>query len=381
MPDFIRPPLPQAVQPAVTGVVRDDFAPLRESFTRGLAAQGIGGAAFAVWADGELVVDLAGGTASTDSLFPLYSVTKSITAVSCWHAHEAGRIDVDAPLATVWPAFDRPATRSITLRDVLSHRSGLVGYDRRLVYEELLRGDDDAALEGQDPLWDPGTRHGYHAFSLGTVAKGVFRRVLDATVGEYLRSVLEGRDAEVWIGAPERVHERVLPVDFRHPAVSAPQAAFRAASPIPPSGLGPLLAKADVVNDARTYAADWPAGSGLSNARSLATVYGGLLDGSLVGREAVRSFSAEQARGIDEVLGVQSAYGTGVQLPTSILPMLSEASFGHEGAGGTLVFADPRYGVAAAWTTSVHPTAPGAATEAHMLTGALRAVLDERGRA
>lgn len=374
--EVVAPPLPHPWHPVVSGTTAGGFEELRESFSRAVASQAGGGASFAVWKDGELVVDLVGGTASADSLFPLYSVTKSLTALACWHAHERSLIDIEAPLAGVWPEFARPSTRQITLLDALSHRSGLASFADPLDYEQLLDGADDEAIGRQEPFWEPQSAHGYHSFSLGTIARGVFRRVLGRTVGEYLREVLADVTDQVWIGAPAAVFPQVLPVEFLRPAVSAEQAEFRAASTIPRSGLGPLLGVADVVNDELAYAADWPAGSGLSNARALATIFGALRDGDILSAETVGLMTQSRAAGPDAVLGVASAYGGGVQLPSSILPMLSSASFGHEGAGGTLVLADERYGVACAWTTSVHPSVPGAAPEAHMLVGALRAVLD-----
>jgi CubicO group peptidase (beta-lactamase class C family) len=45
------------------------------------------------------------------------------------------------------------------------------------------------------------------------------------------------------------------------------------------------------------------------------------------------------------VTGLDARFGTGFMLPTAGTPMLSASSFGHEGVGGALGFADPESGV------------------------------------
>jgi CubicO group peptidase (beta-lactamase class C family) len=79
-----------------------------------------------------------------DTVFWIHSMTKAITAAACMQLVEQGRLDLDAPAATVMPAlaaprvlegFDadgepmlRPARGTVTLRNLLTHTSGFV-YD------------------------------------------------------------------------------------------------------------------------------------------------------------------------------------------------------------------------------------------------------------
>ena len=77
------------------------------------------GAALAVYLDGRLVLDLAGGFADTqrgeavgpEALFPLFSGTKPFGAVALWQQIERGRLDLDDPVAAHWPAFGPMARR------------------------------------------------------------------------------------------------------------------------------------------------------------------------------------------------------------------------------------------------------------------------------
>ncbi|SLI62534.1 Uncharacterised protein [Mycobacteroides abscessus subsp. abscessus] len=59
-------------------------------------------------------------------------------------------------------------------------------------------------------------------------------------------------------------------------------------------------------------------------------------------------------------------------MPHPHLPFLGERSFGHEGAGGSVVCADPELGVALAFTTSKAPAVVGVSDQALLLLGAVR---------
>src|SRR6266852_2001737 len=110
---------------AVHGFALEPFQPLADIFGWIVGMQGRGGAAIAIYRGGELAVDLTSGAYRTDALSLLLSATKVATAIAAAHAHDRGRIDLDAPLADYWHAFDRASTARITLRSVLAHQSGL----------------------------------------------------------------------------------------------------------------------------------------------------------------------------------------------------------------------------------------------------------------
>jgi CubicO group peptidase (beta-lactamase class C family) len=78
---------------------------------------------------GETVADARLGVGPHAAFWP-FSVSKLWLATLIWTLHDAGALDVDAPVADYWPDFaakapNAPEKRAITLRDVLQHRSGL----------------------------------------------------------------------------------------------------------------------------------------------------------------------------------------------------------------------------------------------------------------
>ncbi len=162
------PPLPPVA--AVTGIHSEQGAQLREAFSRSLT-RSPAGAQLVVTRHGEVVVDIAGGpvlggppAVDGDTLVQVHSVSKFVAALAAAHAHEAGVLDLDAPVASYWPAFDRDSTRSLTARHVLDHSSGISAVERPLLADELLAGALDEAVAVQEPFWAPGTEQGIAPF-------------------------------------------------------------------------------------------------------------------------------------------------------------------------------------------------------------------------
>ena len=378
---------PWAVPPRpvkVTGYAHGRFGPLSEIFARLVADQGRGGAAVAVYSGGEPVVDLVGGTYETDSVQLLFSVTKAITAIAAAHAHHAGLIDLDEALGKYWPEFRRPATSGITVRSVMSHRSGLASFDADMSFEETLAGAADRAIGNQDPYWEPGTAHGYHSFTYGLLVDGVFRRAIGRTVGEYAAEfIAEPLGLDVWIGIPEDLLDRVHRQQFDPQALTPLKREHVAASSIPPGLTQRLRQRSDVSNDRRLLTACWPAMSGTATARSLARLMAatlGPVDGISILDEASRdAMVATLSRGTDVVLGIPTTFGTGMQRPFPQFPMLGPASYGHEGANGCVVIADTELNLAVGFTTSVFPAVSGISQRFALVLAAIRELCEANG--
>ena len=77
------------------------------------------------------------------------------------------------------------------------------------------------------------------------------------------------------------------------------------------------------------------------------------------------------------VLQELTHFGSGVQLPFPRLPFLGPGSYGHDGAGGCLAFADREHGIALGFTTDVLPPVGGASAAILTLVATLRHCLTE----
>ena len=101
----------------VGGTVQPGFEGVRDAFVANFAEHGEVGAGFSLVVDGRTVVDLWGGVADAttgapyteDTLQLVFSSTKGATALCANLLAQRGELDVDAPVATYWPEFARPA--------------------------------------------------------------------------------------------------------------------------------------------------------------------------------------------------------------------------------------------------------------------------------
>ncbi|MDP1108721.1 serine hydrolase domain-containing protein, partial [Klebsiella pneumoniae] len=82
---------------------------------------------------GEMVVDLWAGVAdqegkkpwTRDTLANTFCAVKPYVAVAVLMLVEAGKLDLDAPVARYWPEFAQNGKAKVTLRQVMSHTAGL----------------------------------------------------------------------------------------------------------------------------------------------------------------------------------------------------------------------------------------------------------------
>ncbi len=120
--------------------------------------------------------------------FHIASVSKSFTAAAILRLADAGRLSVDQPVASVLPGYPRGET--ITIHDLLAHRSGipnvndLPDYDRRSreswTPSEIVSWFQDLPLE-----FEPGSRYRYSNSNYNLLAH-IIERVTGQRYGSYL---------------------------------------------------------------------------------------------------------------------------------------------------------------------------------------------------
>ncbi len=211
-----------------------------------------------------------------------------------------------------------------------------------------------AALAEQEPWWEPGTRHGYHALTFGWLVGEVVRRVAGVSLGTYFRKELaEPLGLDCHIGLDARHDSRTAEV-IAAPPLPPEQAAMFEQMMGRDSVLGkalnnpPTLARPGAVNSREWRAAEIPAANGHTTARALARLYGALaiggeIDGFRVLTPAgIERCYTEQSYGPDAVLVIQTRFGQGFMLTQPGWPLgPNPRVFGHPGAGGSIGFADP----------------------------------------
>ncbi|WP_229857151.1 serine hydrolase domain-containing protein, partial [Streptomyces anandii] len=169
----------------IHGTVADGYEPVREEFAAFVAAQRPDyEGQLCAYVHGRPVVDLWAG-ADRGALYAAYSSTKGAAYLVVALLVQDGTLELDRKVTYYWPEFAAEGKGSLTLRELLAHRAGVVGTDTGFTAAEL--ADDRVVAErlaDQRPFWRPGTAFGYHALVIGALTGEIVRRATGRTIQE-----------------------------------------------------------------------------------------------------------------------------------------------------------------------------------------------------
>jgi CubicO group peptidase (beta-lactamase class C family) len=332
-----------------------EYLSVKEAFSKNFETDLEVGASFAATIDGKFVVDIHAGYTSPaknrpwekDTIVNVYSTTKAMTVICILMLVDRGQLDLDAPVAEYWPEFAQAGKEKLPVRYLLSHTSGLSGFEEPISAEDLYDWDRiTGLLAAQEPWWEPGTKSGYHSLTHGYLLGELVRRVTGKSLGTFFREeVAETLDADFHIGLDEKHDPRVgelipppeLPADSFTPEPGSVMA----------KTMGNPILGAELSRDRAWRAAEIPAANGHGNARSVARVAaamacGGELDGvCLMSLPTIEKAIEEQSYGPDLVLMMPIRFGLGFGLTSKEMPIgPNPRTFFWGGWGGSLVVMD-----------------------------------------
>jgi len=352
--------------PPRSGWVAPGFEEVQVEFERNFAARGEIGAAVAAYWRGQKVVDLWGGRRipdgdapwNDDTMAVVMSATKGMASMTVAVASARRWLDYDAPVARYWPEFAQNGKAAITVRQLLGHEAGLVWLDDGLSVAKVKDLDGLArALARQRPAWPPGTRHGYHAMTIGLYMQELVRRVDPAhrTLGRFFHEeIARPLQLDFYIGLPREIPDERLAKMLLYTPGRALRSLRSASLPMVARMLWPwsLMRRSMQLtdldwNDRRNLEIEIPAGNGVGTARAMARAYSVFAEGGAelgITAATFASLTAPPAPGrvTDVVLGVPCWYSLGYLRPGPELTFGSTPrAFGTPGAGGSFAFADP----------------------------------------
>ena len=352
--------------PTVGGTVEPGFESVREAFVKNFTDHGEVGAGVAVHVNGRKVVDLWGGVADISTQQPydestlqlVFSTTKGAAAVCGALLFQRGLLDYDAKVVEYWPEFASAGKAGMPVKYLFCHQAGLPVIDEILTAEQVYAWTPLIdALAAQKPVWEPGSKHGYHALTYGHLVGELVRRISGKDIGTFFAEEVAGPlGLEFWIGLPESEESRVAPLIPSPPP--PPEMVEMMASFMGPDSLGgralslggAFAVEGEMIFNTRgMHAAQIPAANGITNARSLSRMYAACVsevDGvRLLTPDTVAKVTETLTSGPDQCLVFESTFGLGFMTHGSFTPMMGPGSFGHAGAGGSLGFAHPDSGV------------------------------------
>lgn len=369
--------------PPVSGVVTPEFEPVRTEFARNFRERRERGAACTIYHRGVKVVDIWGGYCRVATEVPwteqtlslAFSVTKGMAAAAMVVAHSRGMFDLDEAVAAYWPEFAQSGKQQITVRQLLSHQAGLVSAGQRLDAEQLADHDLIAkTIARQKPLWEPGTKHGYHTLTLGWYQNELIRRTdpRQRSLGQFFQDeIATPLGVEFYIGLPKSIeNSRISDIQGFHRV-----AMLWHLHELPPSmvlaGAWPssLVAKSvrclQISNPAEIGGPEYrhveiPSANGIGTARAVAKIYDALARGghglgitNTTWQELVEPAICPPLGTHDAILKMDTQYGLGFSRPSNGFRFgVDESAFGCPGAGGSFGMGDPTNQLGFAYLTN-----------------------------
>jgi CubicO group peptidase (beta-lactamase class C family) len=315
-----------------------------------LANHHAAGVVVLVLQDGRVVHQSAAGYASletrapmqVDSIFWIASMTKSISATAIMTLVDEGRLSLDEPASNWLPALGKvrlangqPPARPITLRDLLSHTSGLAFPPRKATdgVHSLASYTDELV---KAPLsFEPGSayEYGFGITVAGRIAEIVSGQPFEDFVQQRILDPLEMRDTAFF--PDDRLRER-----FARTYRTADDGSRLAATYNPF-----VMPAADIRRGTE------PSGGMFSTAADMAKFYQMILDGGVAGgRRIVSKASIAEMTRPHTAGGKPLNYGLGWQCSPpgkASISGFSEQAFGHGGAFGTHGWIDPAHRIVA----------------------------------
>jgi CubicO group peptidase (beta-lactamase class C family) len=331
----------------IGGDVDEGYGKVADAFRANFASGREVGAAMAVYRNGVKVVDLRGGYGNGitktpwqhDTMVNMFSTTKGIAALTVALAVSRGLFGYNDKVVDHWPEFAQAGKADVTVRQLLGHQAGLcVLTPAPTVRDVADPARLSAMLAAQKPAWPPGTRHGYHAITLGWYESELIRRTDPAgrTLGCFLADEIAGPlNLDLHIGLPDSVRRDRL-AHLHH--WSRPESLLHLVAlpgPLVAASLNPvgLLARAGrLPGDVNPWAGDYnrdevraieiPSANGIGTAAAVAQLYGAAATGdAALGLtqpvlDELTAFPAPPSLGVrDKALHVDVVYSLGMSKP------------------------------------------------------------------
>jgi CubicO group peptidase (beta-lactamase class C family) len=359
----------------VSGTVAPGFETVAEAFRASFIDESMG-ASLCIYLRGTPVVDLYGGLADArrnspwteDTVGVVFSCTKGLMSILAAMLVETRELDYDAPVIRYWPEFGAVGKSDVRVRHLLNHQAGLSATREYLHVDDILDWSHmTTVLAEQEPLWPPGSGYAYHALTHGWLVGELVRRVTGKPVSAAFHDMIAAPlGAPAWVGLPHselaRVTHLTVGPGLADEAAARPTGVdqdWLARATTLGEAFPPTLVEPDGgFNDPRLWAAAIPGAGGITNAHGLAKIWSATVwptDGvRLLKSDTVRVATRVQTSGppVFEVPPPWSRWGMGFQLDSEARRYLTPESFGHDGAGGQVGFADPSIGLGFAYTTN-----------------------------
>lgn len=301
-----------------------------------------------IYRGGQPVVDTSVGI-DPQTLVPIYSVSKALSALAVAKLVDSGLLKLDEKVSHYWPEFGAADKGNVTVRQMLSHQAGLPDTRAGLTLSQIMSDHEASELLAQErPFWALGAGFGYHGITIGNLISELCFRITGRTIQKYYEDeIRKDVRADAYLGVPIEHHHRFV--------ISLPPK--QQSDPVHPYSLNAhvfrvfadsLSTEEKMANFFSTKNLEFgqSAAGGVANARGIAEVFnwatgfGGKRAG--ITSQTLEDMSQVQVFGYDLVGDWPIAsFGTLFMKPSIAKRFGSFRGYGHDGAAGSWIVVDP----------------------------------------
>ena len=321
-----------------------------EIINQAAAAMPGSGIQFCVFKDGKCIVNAFSGHASFDlsrkvnenTLFPIYSTSKSVPAAALTRLIEQGKVSPDQKVTDFWPEFGKLGKENTLVRHILNHTSGFPQrFKEQTSYEAISDWNTMIhAIENTPCDWTPGTKTRYQSLSYGWLTAELIQRITKMSFKEYIIKELNFKDdGGIVFGLNDETEK--LTAEFKLAENCTKSSSFSKCDPIDDLMQEPLIRR--MIQ---------PGFNGFASAYGLASFMNDIISYKFFNRQSLLdatsiAYRPETCKPSQE----HKCFGYGFALsgPASD-PGLN---FGHGGYGGSEAVAGRDNGIACGFTSNV----------------------------
>ena len=348
----------------INGYCEEKYIPVKKIFKDYFIKQEEIGASFAIYKEGKPLIDLWGGFKKKDeekweenTIVNVFSATKGIYEIIVSILIDQNILDLEKSVSYYWNAFKQSNKREIKLKHILSHQSGLYRFKEKITQQDFLDWNKIISiLENQEPDHPCGEKTYYHAKTHGFLIGEIIKKITKKSLGELTSELLSKKlGLDFFIGTPKNQLSNIalLHEDKTETKISSEFNAFN----------NPEY-EINFYNKENWQTAEIPSMNGHGNARSIAKIYDIFVNdlilekNILLSKHSIKKCLTESINRIDQSLMMPIRWSEiGLILRGGWLFGKNKESFGHNGWGGSLGFADPLLGIGVSYTTNkINPT-------------------------
>jgi len=341
----------------IQGVCAPQFFELKKIFKKYFEENRESGANFSIVKNGKILVNIYGGKKNQlqnwdeNTIVNTFSLSKGIYAGCIAKLIEENIIDIEQKVSFYWPKFGQNK-KDIKVKHILSHQSGLYRFKKKIRNEDLLDFEKiTKILEDQDPDHPAGNRTFYHAKTHGYLVENLIRKTVKLNLKKFFNKYFSKKfNLNFNFGFNENDFNNVANLEDEKLTYVNQSNDFNA--------FNNPLHEINFYNSRDWRLSGVPSMGGHGSALSIAKFYDILANDLKESKKIIISKNnfLEILKPLghikDESLGLPIKWtNSGYILRGGWMFGKNQDSFGHNGWGGSVGFADPKEGLGIAYVT------------------------------